>query len=72
MCLDLLTGESRWEQQRGSNRYVAGIHKDRAIIVSNTAVHALNLSDGFPSWGSEVLTEWSFVRFQRTRKRDNQ
>ena len=55
MCLDLLTGESRWDQLRAADRYVAGIYKDQAIIVSNTAVHALNLSDGMPGWGSEVL-----------------
>ena len=55
MCLDLLTGETRWDQLRGADRFVAGIYKDRAIVVSNTAVHALNLADGMPSWGSEVL-----------------
>ncbi len=53
--LDLLTGETRWDQLRGAARYVAGVYKDRAIVVSNTAVHAVNLSDGMPSWGSEVL-----------------
>ena len=56
MCLDLLTGESRWDQARGAaDRFVAGVYQDRAIVVSNTAVHALNLSDGMPTWGSEVL-----------------
>lgn len=55
MCLDLLTGETRWDQSRGGARYVAGIYKDRAIVVSSTGVYALNLADGMPSWGSEVL-----------------
>ena len=55
MCLDLLTGESRWDQLRGAGRFIAGIYKDRVVVVSNTGVYALNLSDGMPSWGSEVL-----------------
>ncbi len=55
MCLDLLTGESRWDQLRGAARYVAGVHMDKVIVLSNTGVYALNLSDGMPSWGSEVL-----------------
>ncbi len=36
MCLDLLTGETRWDQARGTGRYIAGVYKDRAIIVTNT------------------------------------
>lgn len=55
MCLDLLTGDKRWEQTRGGGRYVAGIYKDQPIVVSNTGVYALGPNDGMPSWGSEVL-----------------
>lgn len=54
MCLDLLTGVPRWQQTRGVARYLAGIYDDRIIVVANTEVFALNLSDGRPAWSSDV------------------
>lgn len=54
-CFDLLTGALRWQQQnRGSYRYVAGIHEDRIVLVGNTEVVALNLADGLPSWPADI------------------
>lgn len=54
LCMDLLTGVPRWQQARGAARYVAGIHNDQIVMVANTEVYALNLSDGRPSWAADV------------------
>ncbi len=54
VCLDLLTGVVRWQQPRGGARYVAGVHKESVIVVANTEVYALNLSDGRPAWADDV------------------
>ena len=54
LCIDLLSGVPRWQQARGAARYVAGIHNDQIIMVANTEVYALNLSDGRSSWGEDV------------------
>lgn len=54
LCLDLMTGVPRWQQARGRGRYVAGVHNDRIIVVSNTEVFAINVSDGRPSWSEDV------------------
>lgn len=54
MCLDLLTGDPRWQQTRGAARYIAGVVDDRIIVVANTEVFALDLADGRPSWPADV------------------
>lgn len=54
LCIDLLTGVPRWQQARGMARYVAGVHDDQIVIVSNTEVFAYNLSDGRPSWSGDI------------------
>lgn len=54
LCIDLLTGVPRWQQARGAARYVGGIHNDQIVLVANSEVYALNLSDGRPSWAADV------------------
>ncbi len=47
MCIDLMNGATHWEMVRDA-RYVAGVHNNQVIMVSNTDVHALNLTDAWP------------------------
>ncbi len=53
--LDLLTGERLWEPQpRDGRLFLACIHHDLAVFVSNDQVTALRLADGQPAWESPV------------------
>ncbi|MFO1062892.1 MAG: PQQ-binding-like beta-propeller repeat protein [Pirellulales bacterium] len=55
LCLDLLTGKPRWNQQgRASGRYIVGVLDNRLIIAGNRQVYALNLTDGRPAWDSDL------------------
>lgn len=72
-CIDLLTGALRWPpQNRGSYRYVAGIHDDRIVLVGNNEVVAMNLTDGRPSWPADVpLTARVPSKSDGARAKDN-
>jgi outer membrane protein assembly factor BamB/lipopolysaccharide biosynthesis regulator YciM len=50
-CLDLLTGESKWERvARESDVYVAGVYQDQVILVGNRRVRSLRLQNGTQNW----------------------
>ncbi len=49
-CLDLLTGNQKWEQPRQQNLYVGGIADNRVILVGRRAVTSLSLDDKSSSW----------------------
>ena len=50
-CLNLRTGELKWEVARGDSLYVAGVVDGKVIIVARHAVDALSLADGQRVWG---------------------
>lgn len=52
LCLDLLTGESLWENNlpRGEMLFVAGVHDGHVIVVGKDAVRGLRLADAEPAW----------------------
>ncbi len=53
--LDLLTGQPLWEPQPRQGRlFVACIHQDLAVFVSNDQISALRLDDGQPAWDSPL------------------
>ena len=46
LCLDLLTGLSRWKvdgERRGSGRYVLGVNKDLVVVAGNAEVYAYKI-----------------------------
>jgi len=49
-CLDLVTGKLLWKQAREKYLFVAGVNKDRVLIVGNGHLTATRLSDGKPAW----------------------
>ena len=51
-CLDLMTGERIWKEKvpRGNGLFVAGVQRDRVIVVGKSEVTALGLDDGKPRW----------------------
>ena len=54
-CLDLLSGKLIWSRNRGEALWVAGVHGDRLLLVSNKVITALRLSDGKSAWDGEVF-----------------
>jgi len=53
-CLDLLTGNQKWEQPRQQNLYVGGIADNRVILVGRRAVTSLSLDDKSSSWPTSL------------------
>lgn len=49
-AFDLSDGSLAWKRERGKGIYVAGLHKDRLIIVESDAVVAVNAADGREVW----------------------
>lgn len=49
-CLNLLDGTLAWKVPRGEALFVAGIHRDKALVVGRTFVQAFALADGRPAW----------------------
>jgi outer membrane protein assembly factor BamB len=49
-CLKLTDGSLEWKVPRGDGLYVAGVHRERAIVVGLTSVRALKLADGHTEW----------------------
>jgi len=47
-CLDLVTGEFLWEQtvSRGNTLYVAGIHNDKAFLVTPVNIMTIDMTTG--------------------------
>ena len=51
LCLDLNTGKPLWSRSRGDGKYVAGVIRDKVVIVGERTLRALNLADGETGWG---------------------
>jgi len=49
-CLNLRSGELKWELARGDSLYVAGVVDGAVIIVGRHSVDALSLADGHRVW----------------------
>lgn len=49
-CLDLFDGRLLWSRPRRDNLFVAAVHDDKIILVSNDRMDAIRLSDGAPAW----------------------
>ena len=54
-CIDLLTGELLWKRSKGKAKYVAGIHKEKVLIVAQDSMIALDLNTGSAIWGDSDL-----------------
>lgn len=50
LCLDAVTGDTLWTQQRGQGLFVGAAYEDRVIVVDRSAVRALSLDDGKLLW----------------------
>jgi outer membrane protein assembly factor BamB len=50
VCVDLLTGMSRWQVPREDGQYLAGVTADRAIVVGMDQVWAIGIADGKKLW----------------------
>ncbi|NOX53404.1 MAG: PQQ-binding-like beta-propeller repeat protein, partial [Planctomycetes bacterium] len=53
-CLDLATGKRHWRQPKGSLLFVAGVLRDRILLVSRDRVTALRLDDGKTLWSTSL------------------
>lgn len=49
-CLDLMTGNQKWELPRQQNLYVGGIADNRVILVGRRSLTSLNLDNKSSSW----------------------
>lgn len=57
ICLDAMTGEQRWQQEKGNWLYVAGVLDGAVLLVGRHAMSALSLSDGTPRWTTNIPPE---------------
>lgn len=53
-CLDAVTGELIWKRPREQALYIAGVLKDRVLLVHRNAVEALHLATGEPVWPESI------------------
>jgi hypothetical protein len=53
-CLNLRTGELVWRHGRGDDLYLAGVFKDKVVLVGKSTCRALSLADGKPLWKLET------------------
>lgn len=68
-CLDLLDGSLIWKRPREQGLYVAGIFSDNVVVVGQTGVRALRLSDGGPAWSRTTPIATPSGRGFRTAER---
>ncbi len=54
-CLDLATGLKRWSINRGDHCYLAGVAKNRAVLVGDNHVSLIELATGKPVAGAAKL-----------------
>ncbi len=54
-CLRLSDGKEVWKQNRGSNLYVACVHRGNVVLVGRNSISAIHLADGQPVWKSAEL-----------------
>ncbi len=49
-CLDLFSGQELWTQKRGQSLYVAGVFRDKILLIDAHEAVALNLATGQPAF----------------------
>lgn len=51
-CLDLLTGESRWDRKvpRGAGIFVAAVHEDQIVVAGKSELTSLSIADAKLVW----------------------
>lgn len=55
-CLDLASGQACWPPvSRGDGLYVACVHDDHVVVIENSAIRALSVSTGEPTWDAIPL-----------------
>ncbi|MDA0284701.1 MAG: PQQ-binding-like beta-propeller repeat protein, partial [Planctomycetota bacterium] len=54
ICLDAVSGDTLWTQPRGQGLFVGAAFDDRVIVVDESAVRAVSLSDGSPIWTARL------------------
>lgn len=50
ICLDVNTGKTLWTVPRDRALFLAGVHKDTALIVKRSEVRAISITDGLTRW----------------------
>ncbi len=50
LCLDALTGESRWQQEKQTGLYLGGVIDGAVLLVGTDQIESRNLSDGRRRW----------------------
>src|SRR5262249_49641936 len=53
-CLNLIDGKSVWEKPKDRGLYVAGVFQDLVIVVGESEVNALRLSNGEAAWTTSM------------------
>ncbi len=53
-CLNLHDGKRLWQADRKGDLYLAGVHRDRVVLVGPSTCRALRLTDGHPLWQIET------------------
>ena len=55
ICVDLSTGLTRWQVQKGEDQlYLAGVDDERVLVVGKTSVTALSLETGTVQWTAPI------------------
>ena len=53
VCLDLFTGQPKWQRNRENDLYLAGVFNDQAVFVGRTQMRAQNVTTGETAWTLE-------------------
>ena len=56
-CLDLLSGELQWKQDRNDFLYVACVDQGNVVLVGKTKVQGIRLDTGKPAWSKPLALE---------------
>jgi|GEM_PF-572190 len=56
VCLNLSNGKRLWQKAKGTNRYLAGVFDDRAVIVGTNSISAMSLKNGAIAWNRSIPT----------------
>ena len=54
VCVNLLDGSKIWERPKADFLYLAGVFKNRVLLVGETSVVAMNLEDGKTLWSQPI------------------
>ncbi len=57
LCLDALSGQKLWEQEKGNSLYLGGVFNGTVVVVGRHDVRGLSLQDGSAIWTTPVPAE---------------